>query len=177
MELRQATRRAVLLVPRDGDPGARTLGLRPAFRSRTGHTCAAKRAAELLLSRHLLWRSRDGALIEPDWGSAVDRIAFPIQFYDVLFALEVIADIGRLEDPRCEAALDLLESKRLADGGYPLEERVGTMRDVVASRGTFADWGPAGGRRSNPFVTIRALRVLREAGAARAGRRGEPEAL
>jgi hypothetical protein len=148
-----------------------------AFGRRFGHepaTHAAERAAELRLSRHLLWRHRDGALIEPDWGSAVDRIAFPIQFYDVLFALEVIADIGRLGDPRCEAALELLESKRLADGGYPLEERVGTTRGVVASRGTFADWGPAGERRSNPLVTVRALRVLLEAGAARAGRKRNP---
>jgi len=150
-----------------------------AFARRFGHepaVHAAERAADLLLSRHLLWRRRDGALIEPDWGSAVDRIAFPIQFYDVLYALEVIADVGRLSDRRCDAALELLESKRLPDGGFPLEERVGTTRSVVASRGTFADWGLAGARRSNPLVTIRALRVLREADAARAGRGGEPDA-
>jgi hypothetical protein len=39
----------------------------------------------------------------------------------------------------------------------------------VASRGTFADWGPAGATRSNPFVTIAALGVLRQAVIAREG--------
>ena len=143
-----------------------------AFGTRFGHPGAlraAERAAEVLLSRRLLWRRRDGALIRPDWGVAVDRIQFPIQFYDVLFALQVMAELGRLDDPRCADALTLLESKRLPDGGFPLEERVGVTRKVVASRGSYADWGPAGATRSNPFVTVAALGVLREAAAARTG--------
>jgi len=138
-----------------------------AFGSRFGHAGAlraADRAAELLLSRRLLWRRRDGAPIRPDWGAPVDRIQFPIRFYDVLYALEVMRDLGRLDDPRCADALALLESKRLPDGGYPLEERVGVTRPVVASRATFADWGPAGATRSNPLVTVAALGVLRAAG-------------
>ena len=143
-----------------------------AFGTRFGHVGAlqaAERAAELLLSRRLLWRRRDGALIQPEWGGAVDRIQFPIQFYDVLFALQVMAELGRLGDQRCADALALLESKRLPDGGFPLEERVGVTRNVVASRGTFADWGPAGATRSNPFVTVAALSVLRPAATAREG--------
>ena len=71
--------------------------------------------------------------------------------------------MGRLGDPRCADALALLESKRLPDGGFPLEERVGITRDGVASGGTYADWGPAGATRSNPFVTVAALGVLRRA--------------
>lgn len=142
-----------------------------AFGSRFGHSGAlraAERAAELLLSRRLLWHRRGGALIRPDWGAPVDRIQFPIQFYDVLFALEIIAATGRLGDPRCADALALIGSKRLPDGGFPLEERVGVTRNVVASRGTYADWGPAGAKRSNPLVTAAVLGVLREAAAARA---------
>jgi len=42
---------------------------------------------------------------------------------------------------------------------------------VVASRATFADWGPAGKTRSNPLVTVAALGVLRDA--ARSQRRIE----
>jgi hypothetical protein len=135
-----------------------------AFGARFGHSGAlraADRAAELLLSRRMLWRLRDGAPIRPDWGPPVDRIQFPIQFYDVLFALQIMAELGRLGDPRCADALALLESKRCPDGGFPLEERVGITRSVVASRATFADWGPAGTTRSTPFVTIAALLVLR----------------
>lgn len=87
----------------------------------------------------------------------------------MLFTLQVMAVLGRLGDPLCGDALALLESKRRPDGGFPLEERVGVTRDVVASRGTYADWGPAGATRSNPFVTVAALGVLRQAAAARAG--------
>jgi hypothetical protein len=137
-----------------------------AFGNRFGHPAAlraADRAAELLLSRRLLWRRRDGALVRPDWGPPVDRIHFPILFYDVLFALQVMGELGRLGDQRCSDALDLLESKRLPDGGYPLEERVGVTRPIVASRATFAEWGPGGAIRSNPLVTVAALGVLRDA--------------
>ncbi len=122
---------------------------------------AADRAAELLLSRRLLWRRHDGAVIEPHWGgAAVDQIHFPIQFYDVLFALQVMAELGRISDPRCADALVLLESKRLPDGGFPLEYRNATPVDSLRSRGTFADWGPGGRARSNPLVTELAEGVL-----------------
>jgi len=130
---------------------------------------AGERAAPLLLERRLLWRRSDGVLIRPDWSGRTNLIHFPIQFYDILFALQVMAELGRLGDPRCADALALLESKRLPDGGFPLEERVGVTRNVVASRGTFADWGPAGATRSNPLVTIAALGVLRLAATAREG--------
>jgi hypothetical protein len=125
---------------------------------------AAQRAAELLLSRRLLWRRRDGAVIRPDWGKPADRIQYPIRFYDVLYALDLMRELDRLDDPRCADALAVLESKRLADGGFPLEERIGDTRPTVASRATFADWGPAGTTRSNPLVTVAALGVLRTAG-------------
>jgi hypothetical protein len=36
-------------------------------------------------------------------------IHYPIQFFDVLFALQVMTDLGRLGDPRCADALALLE--------------------------------------------------------------------
>ena len=131
-------------------------GYEPAIR-------AADRAAELMLSRRLLWRERDGRLIEPHWGGAVDRIQFPIQFCDVLFALQVMAELGRIGDPRCADALALLESKRLPDGGFPLEDRNARTSATIASRCSFADWGPAGTRRSNPLVSLLALGVLQAA--------------
>jgi hypothetical protein len=116
-----------------------------------------------MLSRRLLWRRRDGRLIEPHWGGAVDRIQFPIQFCDVLFALQVMAELGRIGDPRCADALALLESKRLPDGGFPLEDRNARTSATIASRCSFADWGPAGTRRSNPLVSLLALGVLQAA--------------
>lgn len=121
---------------------------------------AAEGAAELLLSRRLLWRRHDGELIEPDWGGPVNLIHFPIQFYDVLFALQVMTELGRIRDPRCAGALALLESKRLPDGGFPLEYRNATQCDSLRTHGTFADWGPGGRTRSNPLITDLAEGVL-----------------
>jgi hypothetical protein len=156
----------------DRRPGARTSSFQEtaiparglwAYGRRHGYRPAldaADRAAELMLSRRLLWRKTDGALIEPDWGGPFDLIHFPIQFYDVLFALQVMAELGRIDDPRCRDGLALLESKRLPDGGFPVEYRNATTSDRVVSRGTFADWGPLGRSRVNPLVTEMAERVL-----------------
>jgi hypothetical protein len=122
---------------------------------------AAAKAAELVLSRRLLWRLSDGSLIVPGWGGRPDQIRYPIQFYDVLFALQVMDELGRLGDARCADALALLGSKRLPDGGFPLEERIAPAAVRVASRHSYADWGPSGQRRSNPLVSLASLRVLR----------------
>ena len=79
---------------------------------------AAQRAADLVLPRRLLWHRRDGSLIVPEWAGrpGPDRIHYPIQFFDVLFALQVMADLGRLGDPRRprRAALRLHRLNRLA---------------------------------------------------------------
>lgn len=125
---------------------------------------AASRAAEFLLARRLLWRRRDGRLIRPEWGGPVDAVQYPIRFYDVLSALLVLAETGRIRDRRCADALDLLERKRLADGTFPVEWTSVRRAAGIVSRGTYADWGPLSKRRGNPLVTVDALWVLREAG-------------
>lgn len=127
---------------------------------------AAKRAAEFLLERRLLWRRRDGALIKPEWGGPVDKIHYPIRFYDVLGALLVMAEAGLARDRRCRDALDLLEGKRLDDGSFPAEWTNVRTAERVESRGTYADWGPLSRRKGNPLVTVDALYALKEAGRA-----------
>jgi len=127
---------------------------------------AAKRAAEFVLARRLLWRKRDGALIEPQWGGPVDKIHYPIRFYDVLSALLVMAEMGMVRDRRCREALDLLERKRLADGTFPVEWTSVTKAERITTRGTYADWGMMHKKRGHPLVTVDALYVLREAGRA-----------
>ncbi len=127
---------------------------------------AAARAAEFLLARRLLWRKRDGALIEPEWGGPVERIHYPIRFYDVLSALLVMAEMGLVRDPRCGDALDLLERKRLADGTFPVEWTNVKKADRIETRGTYADWGGVHRKKGNPFVTVDALHVLGAAGRA-----------
>ncbi len=144
------------------------LGLRglAAWVQATGDRTATdtlERGVELLLGHHLLYH-RSGALLVPSWGPRPDKIGFPIRFFDVLLVLELMADTGHLEDPRCHRALDLLLSKRTADGGFPMEVRRARTASEICSNCTFAQWGPGGKTRTNPWVTIRTLRVLGVAG-------------
>ncbi|MBX2996864.1 MAG: hypothetical protein KF893_00025 [Caldilineaceae bacterium] len=125
---------------------------------------AANRASEFLLERNLLWRKSDGALIEPEWGGPVDKIHYPIRFYDLLAALLVMAEMGLVRDRRCENALDLLEGKRLADGTFPVEWTNVKRADQIQTRGTYADWGIMHSKKGNPFVTVDALYILTQAG-------------
>ena len=122
---------------------------------------AADRAAEFLLARRLLWRRRDGAPIRPAWGRDPLQIQWPIRFYDVLSALVVMTELDRVRDPRCADALHLLAGKQLPGGGFPVEARTARTVTSVTSGGTFADWGPSGRTRANPYVTIDATWVLR----------------
>jgi hypothetical protein len=132
----------------------------------TGEVKAAlvlEHGVDLLLAHRLLFH-RSGALIVPSWGPRPDAIGFPIRFFDVLLVLELMADVARIDDPGCVRALDMLEAKRTDDGGFPMEIRRARTAGEICSNCTFAEWGPGGKTRSNPWVTIRALRVLRAAG-------------
>ena len=130
----------------------RVHGYQPAFG-------AAERAAQFLLERRLLWRKSDGRLLEQ-----FQSIRFPIRFYDPLFALQVMAEMGKIDDPRCVDALEVLESKRLPDGGFPAEAKTARAADSLITRGSWAEWGPGGKTRTNELVTVDALVVLQAAG-------------
>jgi hypothetical protein len=120
---------------------------------------SADRAAEYFLQRKLFRRLHDGKPILKEFF----LIHYPIQFYDVLFALLVMAETGRIKDGRCREALELLRSKQLPCNGFPLEALDATTKTVVCTRGTYADWGPSGKRNLNPLVTAAALWVLKKA--------------
>ena len=102
----------------------------------------------------------DGKMILPYF----DKIHYPIFFYDVLFALLVMAEIGKIMDRRCIEALDMLQLKQLLDGGFPMECKNCKTSNTITTRGSFADWGESGKKKTNPFVTIYALYVLKCAG-------------
>jgi hypothetical protein len=121
---------------------------------------AIDRSADFFLERRLLWRRRDGAPIRPEWGRDPMRTHWPIRWYDVLSVLVVMTELERIDDPRCVDALRLLAGKQLPSGGFPAEERTARTVDHVASGGTFADWGPTGRTRPNPYTTIDATWVL-----------------
>lgn len=105
-------------------------------------------------------------LIKPEWGGPVDKIHYPIRFYDVLSVLLVMAEMGLVREPRCREALDLLERKCLSDGTFPVEWTNVKKADRIQTRGTFADWGTIHKRKGNALVTVDALYVLQAAGRA-----------
>ncbi len=122
---------------------------------------AARRATEVFLSRRLYLRRRDGKPISAHF----IKLHFPCYWhYDVLFGLTVMTEAGVLGDRRCRDALELLESKRLADGGFPAEAKYYRAGGGATNARSPVDWGGTSTRRSNEFVTVEALWVLNEAG-------------
>jgi hypothetical protein len=123
---------------------------------------AAQKASEVFLSRRLCWRKSDGSIIRRNY----PKLHYPYYWhYDILFGLRVMAEAGFIDDPRCKDALDLLESKRLPDGGFPAEQAYYRhTTKMVPSNRSLANWGGTSMRRMNEWVTVEALMVLNAAG-------------
>ena len=119
---------------------------------------AAKRAADVFLKRRLLWRVRDGRVMQ----TAFAQLHYPRYWhYDVLAGLVGMAELGLVNDRRCGDALSFLERKRLSDGGWPAEARYYRVtRRTLGNSGEYVDWGPTGKTRMNEWVTVDALTVL-----------------
>jgi hypothetical protein len=122
---------------------------------------AAEQAAEVFLKRQLFKRLRDGGVMDKHF----IRLHYPAYWhYDILFGLSVMAEAGFISDPRCQQALDLLESKRLPSGGFPAEESFSRSTRPELSGYIPLDWGGTSQKKMNLFVTANALYVLRAAG-------------
>ena len=115
-------------------------------------TAARLRGEEYLLERRLLHRLSDGQIPHKRWL----HVGFPNGwFYDVGRALDYLR-IARTEpDERMAEALGILQSKRDADGRWPLEH---AYHDKL-----LVDLGETEGQPSR-WITLRGLRVLRWAG-------------
>ncbi|MDQ7797617.1 MAG: hypothetical protein RDU76_01565 [Candidatus Edwardsbacteria bacterium] len=122
---------------------------------------AAEKAAELFLSRKLFLRKKDDLVMDPGF----TRLAYPAYWhYNILSGLKAMAEAGLINDPRCRTALDLLESKRLPDGGWPAEVKFYRFSRETSRGTTGIDWGGTSRIKSNPYVTADAIFVLRSAG-------------
>ncbi len=124
---------------------------------------AVDQAAELFLKRKLFRRLSNNRVIK----SSFLRLFYPYYWhYSTLYALKVLAEIGRIGDRRCSEALDKLEEKRLRNGGFAAEARYYYVRSTDKRCGgqstTF--FGPTDKSKLNEFVTVEALTVLRAAG-------------
>jgi hypothetical protein len=118
-------------------------------------TAARLRGQDYLLERRLFRRRSTGTAIERDRKGGGDwtRFAFPTWWrYDVLRGLDYLRDAGVTPDERVAEAIELVASKRDADGRWPLD----THHPGVMS----VELGEGEGRPSR-WNTLRALRVLR----------------
>jgi hypothetical protein len=122
---------------------------------------AFERASEVFLTRQLFKRRSDGLVMDRHF----ILLHYPVYWhYDILTGLKVLAEAGLIGDPRCQAALDLLESKRLPDGGFPAEESYARPTRPNLSGYSPVGWGGTSRKTMHPFVTADALYVLRMAG-------------
>jgi len=113
---------------------------------------ALERGHEYLLERRLLRRLSDGEIGDRKWL----YFAFPTGWhYNALRALDHLRDAGVTPDDRLTEAFDLVESKRDADGRWPL--------DLALHDELLVDLGERAGEPSR-WNTLHALRVLRWAG-------------
>jgi hypothetical protein len=117
-------------------------------------TEARLRGQEYLLERRLFRRLSTGEVIERDrkGGAAWTRFAFPTWWhYDVLRGLEYLRSAGVTPDEQVAEAVELVVSKRDAEGRWSLDTRYPGVMPVEIDEGE--------GRPSR-WNTLRALRVL-----------------
>jgi hypothetical protein len=115
-------------------------------------TAARERGQEYLLQRRLLRRLSSGDVIDPAW----THFSFPTGYhYDILRGLEYLRSANESPDARIAEAIDLVASKRDAEGRW--------AREAVHPDVLDAEPGVAEGEPSR-WITLRALRVLRWAG-------------
>lgn len=121
----------------------------------------ARSAAQVLLSRRLLYRRSTGELIDPDWV----RLRYPSYWhYDLLAGLTGLTEVGLITDSRCRPALDLLIEQELPAGGWPAQARYYAGAGRPRAGSDHVNWGGVSTRRANPWVTAAALTVLAAAG-------------
>lgn len=139
-------RALALYAQHSGDPAARQ---------------SAERAAEVFLKRELFKRQHDGIVISPEFVA----LFYPYYWrYNILAGLKGMLEVGCIGDLRCQPALDLLEAKRLPDGGFPTEKKYYQLTERQTSGRSRFDWGGVHPRRMNEFVSVDALYVLRASG-------------
>ncbi|HEY7020300.1 MAG TPA: hypothetical protein VH349_04230 [Ktedonobacterales bacterium] len=115
-------------------------------------TAARERGQEYLLERRMLRRVSSGDVIDPAW----THFAFPTGYhFDVLRGLDYLRSAGMRPDARMVEAIDLVASKRDAEGRW--------ARENVYPDELDAEPGVAEGEPSR-WITLRALRVLHWAG-------------
>jgi len=123
-------------------------------------TAARERGQEYLLERRMLRRLSTGELIDP----VFTKFSFPTGWhYDALRGLDYLRAAGVAPDAHVAEAVDLVRSKRDAEGRLPLENP--HESEMVDARLRDLEFGMDEHEgRPSWWNTLRALRVLRWAG-------------
>ncbi|TMC74568.1 MAG: hypothetical protein E6J15_08890 [Chloroflexi bacterium] len=119
-------------------------------------TAALERGQEYLLERRMLRRLSSGELIDP----AFTQFSFPTGYhYDALRGLDYLRASGVTPEARVAEAIDLVRSKRDAEGRWPLENP--HESELVNARVRDLEFG-IDEREARPsrWNTLRAMRVL-----------------
>jgi hypothetical protein len=124
-------------------------------------TAARLRGQEYLLERRLLRSRSTGQIIERDRKTgrtaAWSELSFPTRWhYDILWGLDYLRRAGVAPDDRVAEAIEIVRTKRDPTGRWPLENpHPGRVHfEMEAGAGEPSRW-----------ITLRAMRVLRWAGA------------
>ena len=123
--------------------------IKTGYQYRLDELTKAKSNAEVFLLKHQLYKScTSGEIIDKKW----TMLSFPSRWrYDILRALVYFADSGFKYDPRMDAAIELLISKRRKDSTWPVQAKhSGQVHFDMEKTGS-----------PSRFNTIRALRVLK----------------
>ncbi len=121
---------------------------------------AIEKATELFLKRKLFWRLSDGEIINKNWL----LLRYPAYWhFEILMVLKVLAEANKIQDKQCTKGLELLEAKRLPNGGFPKEGKYCQSSNPEGRYFTPGDWKPTSKKKMNEWVTIDALYILKEA--------------
>ncbi|HEU0303477.1 MAG TPA: hypothetical protein VFR32_02745, partial [Gaiellaceae bacterium] len=123
-----------------------------------GERDATERGVEFLLRHRVVFSHRRRTVLAHP---VFMKLRYPPYWhYDLLVGLRTLAAADALGDPRSAPALDLLESKRLADGTWHVEGRWWKRPGSKGSNVEAVDWGAA----ADALLTAHALHVLTVAG-------------
>ncbi len=122
---------------------------------------AIEKSVQFFLRKRLFLRESSGEVMQPEFTC----LSHPSYWkYDILVGLELMLLADRLSDPRCKPALELLESKMLADSAFCVEDKQFQASNPAAWHYSPVDWGSKSNYKMNSWLTVRALSVLKAAG-------------